>query len=882
MTGRRPPGGWPGPGIQRQAVDVATQRQPDPIVPLTPPADRVPPLPAGLGLSSAEAAARLEQFGRNVIAEKRRRPIVVQILLRFRNPLIILLLSASGIAGLTGDMRSFVVTLVMVALSVGLDFFQEHRAGRAAERLRQSAVTRTCALRDGELREIPAPEIVPGDVIALGAGDLVPADGTLLHARDLFVNQALLTGEPYPVEKRAAPAPIAVAVPAADQPDGVLMGSSVTSGEGRMLVAGTGPRTMLGQIGASLQRDPPPSAFEKGTRAFGFLIVRLALIMVLFVILVDAWRGRPWLESFLFAVALAVGLTPELLPMVVSVTLSRGAIRLGRKKVLVKRLAAIHDLGSMDVLCTDKTGTLTEARIRLQDHVDAFGRPSARVLAMAHLNSRFQSGLKSPLDEAVENASAAIDGGPLGATDWRKLDEVPFDFQRRRGATLVGSAAQPCLLIVKGAFENVLAVATQVDDGAGAPRPLDLALRAQILARCEALGDEGLRVLGIGWRTFDDGRHSVEKTDERELVLAGLLVFQDPPKQSARAALQGLRERGVAIKLLTGDDGRVARHVCRELNLNVEGALAGADLALLDDAALDAVVERTTLFCRVTPAQKDRIILSLKRRKHTVGFIGDGINDASALHSADVGISVDTAVDVAKEAADLILMEQDLGVLHQGVLEGRRTLGNIIKYILMGTSSNFGNMFSMAGASVFLPFLPMRPLQILVNNFLYDLSEIPIPTDRVEEEFVSRPRRWDMSFIRRFMLVIGPVSSAFDFLTFFVLRRVLHAPEALFQTGWFVESLATQALVIFVIRTRGNPLRNRPSPALALTSLAVVAAGVALPLSPLGPTLGFVSPPAIFYVALAAIVAVYLVAVQTVKSWFYRHHAGSRSSGGEA
>ena len=828
------------------------------------------------GLTSEQAAARLADVGRNVIAEKPRRALVLQLLLRFRNPLVLLLLGASGIAGLTGDVRSFVITLVIVVLSVGLDFVQEHRAGRAAERLRGSTVTRACVLRDGRLVDLPTPEIVPGDVVTLAAGDLVPADGRLLQSRDLFVNQALLTGEPYPIEKHAAVD--AAGGPAAERPEQVLMGSSVTSGEARMLVGLTGPRTMLGQIGASLQRDPPPSAFEKGTRAFGFLIVRLALIMVLFVILVDAWRGRPWLESFLFAVALAVGLTPELLPMVVSVTLSRGAIRLGRKKVLVKRLAAIHDLGSMDVLCTDKTGTLTEARIRLDGYTDAFGRPSASVLAMAHLNSRFQSGMKSALDDAIERACDALESERSACAGWQKLDEVPFDFERRRLATLVRRGPGPSLLIVKGAFESVLAVASHVqDEGDGgpadqrAPRPIDADLRARIRARCEALGNDGLRVLGVAWRSFDDGRTAVQKSDEQDLVLAGLLVFQDPPKRSARAALQALREGGVGIKLLTGDDGRVARHVCRELDLNVEGMATGADLALLDDAALDAIVERTTLFCRVTPAQKDRIILSLKRRKHTVGFIGDGINDASALHSADVGISVDTAVDVAKEAADLILMEQDLGVLHEGVLEGRRTLGNITKYILMGTSSNFGNMFSMAGASIFLPFLPMRPLQILVNNFLYDLSEIPIPTDRVEEEFVSRPRRWDMHFIRRFMLVIGPVSSAFDFLTFFVLRRLLHAPEALFQTGWFVESLATQALVIFVIRTRGNPLRNRPSLALALTSLAVVAVGVALPLSPLGPTLGFVRPPLGFYVALAGIVIVYLLAVQAVKTWFYRH-----------
>ncbi|HEY4183529.1 MAG TPA: magnesium-translocating P-type ATPase, partial [Polyangia bacterium] len=625
--------------------------------PATPPPVAPPPLCAE-GLTSEEAAARLAVVGHNLIAEKRSRPVAVQILLRFRNPLILLLLAASAVAGLTGDLRSFVVTFVMVLLSVGLDFTQEHRAGQAAERLRRSAVTRASVMRDGRLCEIGAPDIVPGDLVMLCAGDLVPADGLLIEARDLFANQALLTGEPYPVEKgplAAGEGPGGTQGPlSADRREVLLMGCSITSGQGHLMIVNTGARTVLGQIGASLQRDPSPSAFEQGTRAFGMLILRLALIMVLFVILVDAWRGRPWLESFLFSVALAVGLTPELLPMVVSVTLSRGAMRLSRKKVLVKRLAAIHDLGSMDVLCTDKTGTLTEARIRLQQHVDVGGLGSPRVLAMAHLNSRFQSGLKSPMDEAIEGAVAAEAPDPMLSGDWRKLDEVPFDFERRRVSTLVTRGTAAPLLIVKGAFESILAAVGRVEDGGPANiQPLDEARRAAVQARCEALGEDGLRVLGIAWKELASERTSAEKGDERDLILAGLLVFQDPPKQSARAALRALDERGVAIKVLTGDDTRVARHVCREIGLAVEGVTTGAELQLLDDAALDAVVERNTVYCRVTPAQKDRIILSLKRRKHTVGFMGDGINDASALHSADVGISVDTAVDVAKEAADL-------------------------------------------------------------------------------------------------------------------------------------------------------------------------------------------------------------------------------------
>jgi Mg2+-importing ATPase len=822
------------------------------------------------GLTTSEAAARLAEHGPNVVADGHRRSVIVELLLKFRNPLVLLLLGAATVAGLSGERRSFFVILVMVLLSVVLDFVQEHRAGRAAERLRQATLLRTTVLRDGRPRELPITEVVPGDVVLLAAGDLVPADCRLLEARDLFVNQALITGEPFPVEKHAAQATDAVRadeLALAEMPYAVLMGTSVVSGTGRAVVVKTGARTMLGQIGASLQRQPPPSAFEQGTRAFGLLILRLALFMVLFVLLVNAWRGRPWLDSFLFAVALAVGLAPELLPMVVSVTLSRGALRMSRRKVLVKRLAAIHDLGSMDILCTDKTGTLTEAHIRLERHLDAEGRDSARVLELAYLNSRFQTGLRSPLDDAI------LAHEELDVSGWTKLDEIPFDFERRRVSVLVRRGDGPPLLVVKGAFEDILRLSSLCAFDAGDVPAHREDVRKQLIARFEALSREGFRVLGIASKPLPPGCAGVGKDDEKQLTFAGYAAFQDPPKQSAREALRSLDELGVSVKVVTGDNELVAEHVCRELALPFGGVLTGAEVEAMDDHVLDARVEATTLFCRVTPAQKNRVILSLKRRKHVVGFLGDGINDAPALHAADVGISVDGAVDVAKEAADLILLERDLAVLRDGVREGRRTLGNIIKYILMGTSSNFGNMFSMAGAAVFLPFLPMLPIQILVNNFLYDLSEVPIPTDAVDDEFVRRPHRWDMSFIHRFMLTMGPVSSVFDFLTFFVLYKVLGAGEALFQTGWFMESLATQSLVIFVIRTRNSPLRSRPSVALGVTAAAVAVTGLLLPMTPLGATLGFVRPPPILFAVLAATVLVYLVAAEAVKRWFYRRVA---------
>jgi len=861
------------------------------------------------GLTSAQAGQRYATFGPNVVAAGRQRSVLVQLVLRFRDPLVLLLLFSAVVAGVTGDRRSSLVIVVVVLLSVALDFVQEHRAGRAAERLRRSAEVRTSVVRDGAVREIPAVEVVPDDVVVLSAGDLVPADGRLLEARDLFVNQALLTGEPYPIEKHAGAASAAApgagggtdaAAPRADDADAVLMGTSVVSGSGRALIVRTGARTALGEIGASLQREPPPSSFEQGARAFGILILKLALLLVLFVILVEAWRGRPWLQSFLFAVALAVGLTPELLPMVVSVTLSRGAIRMSRQKVLVKRLAAIHDLGSMDVLCTDKTGTLTEARIRLQQHLDPAGRDSQRVLELAFVNSHFGSGIKSPLDQAILRHEEEVDAGA-----WEKLDEIPFDFERRCVSVLLRPGRRPgpkvdggqaggepadasgTLLVVKGALEEILRLSSRYEGeaGQGDVRPLDDVARRTLVGRFEALGRQGFRVLGVATRALD--RETATKDDERDLCFAGFAAFEDPPKQSAAEALRSLYDLGIRIKVLTGDNELVAEHVCQQVGVklgnvgNVEtkggaksgarsGVLTGDDVHAMDDHALGRVVEQTTLFCRMTPSQKNRVILALKRRKHAVGFLGDGINDAPALHAADVGISVDSAVDVAKEAADLILMEQDLAVLRDGVVEGRRTLGNIIKYLLMGTSSNFGNMFSMAGAAVFLPFLPMLPIQILVNNFLYDLSDVPIPTDEVDEEFLRRPHRWDMHFIRRFMLAIGPVSSIFDFITFYLLYRVLNATEAVFQTGWFVESLSTQVLVIFVIRTRRSPLRSRPSAAMAITALAVVAAGVVLPLTPLGRTLGFVTPPGLFFPILGATVAAYLATAEMVKRWFYR------------
>ena len=784
------------------------------------------------GLSSAEAVLRLAKFGPNLIHEERKRALILQFLTKFRNPLVIILLTASALSAFTGDASSFFIIGTIVLMSVTLDFVQEYRAGQAAERLRHSVVVRGQVLRDGKLLEIPLAEMVPGDVALLAAGDLVPCDGRVLEAKDFFVNQALLTGEAFPVEKSPVELPAETEVLAAGNT--VLLGTSVISGTAKVLMCRTGQNTELGEIADTLLAKAPPTAFEQGTHQFGLLIMRVTVFLVLFVLLVNAFFHRPWLESFLFAVALAVGLTPELLPMVVSVTLSRGALRMAANKVIVKRLASIHNLGSMDVFCTDKTGTLTEARIHLERHLNPLGKESQRVLELAYYNSFFETGLKSTLDDAI------LEHTEIDASGWRKIDEVQFDFERRRISVLLDNGTSR-MLVVKGAPEDILrlSVSYEADEDAGL-HPLDDGARVNINAQFEALSNA---------------------------------AFLDPPKESAKAALVGLAADRVAVKIITGDNELVTQHIFSQLGLLVTGVLTGAEILQLDDLALAARVEQVNLFCRVAPAQKNRVILALKRRGHVVGYLGDGINDAPSLHSADVGISVDSAVDVAKAAADMILLEHDLGVLHAGVLEGRRTFGNIMKYIMMGTSSNFGNMFSMAGASLFLPFLPMLPVQILLNNLLYDVSELPIPLDRVDDDYLSHPRHWDMTFIRNFMLTIGSVSSVFDFLTFYVMLAVFHAGEALFHTGWFIESMATQVLVIFIIRTRKNPFKSRPNPWLIACSLTVVAVAVMLPFTPAGVHLGFVAPPAFLLLILIVMLLVYLLAVEAMKKWFFSRFA---------
>ncbi len=816
------------------------------------------------GLSATEARSRLRRYGPNRFRDEREGSLVSDFLRRFRNPLVVILIAASVVAALAGELASFVIITLMVLTSVILDFVQEYRAGRAAHRLGQSVQVRAAVLRDGTPHRVTLPHLVPGDVVLLEAGSLVPADGRLLEAQHLFANQAVLTGESFPVEKRAEDLqPHATELQLAT--NAVFMGTSIVSGTARLLVCRTGRSTAIGDIAALLSREPPATAFDVGLRRFGLLIMRLTVLMVLFVLLVNTATHKPVLESFLFAIALAVGLTPELLPMIVSVTLAHGALRMARKRVIVKRLAAIQNLGSMDVLCTDKTGTLTEARISLDRHIDLTGRDSDRVLTLAYLNSRFETGIRSPLDDAIL-AHEHVD-----VRRWTKIDEAPFDFERRRISVLIDDASTR-LLVVKGAPEDVLRLSTGCLTGNGAtPVPWTPALREQAEQTLAGLGDAGLRVLGIAYKEVGRDHLHADVGDEAALVFAGFAAFLDPPKASAAKALAALVGSGIAVKVVTGDNERTTEHVCRRLGVEIRGVLTGADIDHLSDAALQVRAAHVNLFCRVSPRQKNRIILALRAHGRVVGYLGDGVNDAPALHTADVGISVDTAVDVAKDAADLILLKHDLQVLHDGVLEGRRTFANIRKYIMMGTSSNFGNMLSMAGAALFLPFLPMLPGQVLLNNVLYDFSEIAIPLDRVDADEVRGPQHWDMRFIRNFMWVLGPVSTLFDLLTFYVLLTFLHAGAALFQTVWFIESLASQVLVIFIIRTRGNALTSRAHPALVASACAVLVIAVALVSTPVGGYMGFVAPTFRQLAIVAALVLAYLAIVEGAKRVFYAH-----------
>lgn len=825
--------------------------------------DLLPRLQTSLqGLSNEEASRRIEVFGTNEFAKKKKRAGVVEFLLHFRSPLVIILLFAGLISGFFGEYVNAAIIFVIVLLSVILDHYQESKAGHAAELLKEKVTTTATAIRDDVRNEIKLSQIVPGDIVYLSAGDIAPADSRLINAKDLFVNQSALTGESFPVEKTPAPLK-GTGTSITEWNNYLFMGTSIVSGTATAVVVKTGSSTEYGKIARRLIDRMPETEFERGIKNFGFLIMQVTFLLVIFVFFVNALFKRDVLESLLFSVALAVGLTPELLPLIITTNLSRGAIAMSKKGVIVKRLPSIENFGSMNVLCTDKTGTLTENRITLVLHVDPEGTTDSKVLVYSYLNSYYQTGLKSPLDDAI------LVHKEIDAKAYQKIDEVPFDFIRRRVSVVVETEKQR-YFIAKGAPEEILKVSAFYEV-AGHAADLTEEMRTRIGQKYYDLSSEGFRVLGVAYRKLKEDKAVYSVNDESDMTFIGFIAFLDPPKETAKESLKQLSSAGIELKILTGDNELVTRKTCEQLGFEVRGVVLGNEIAQMHDDALARAVEEANVFARVTPVQKDRIINLLKSNGHVVGFMGDGINDAPSLKTSDVGVSVDNAVDVAKESADIILLKNDLTVLAEGVLEGRKTFGNTMKYVMMGVSSNFGNMFSVAGASIFLTFLPMLPTQILLNNLLYDVSQSTITTDNVDAEYVEKPKRWDIAFIKRFMLALGPVSSVFDFLTFFIMLLIFNASPQLFQTAWFIESLATQTLVIFVIRTRRKPFwKSKPGKYLLASSIVVVVTALILPYTPIGELFQFVPPPPAFYLALALLVGTYLIFAEVVKNWFYR------------
>jgi Mg2+-importing ATPase len=810
------------------------------------------------GLRAAQARSRLRRHGPNALRPPSRLAGLRLLARQFESPLVAILVSAAVVAALVQDWTDAAIVLVILVASGLLGFVQEYRASSAVARLRARVRARATVVRDGQPLSIAAEEVVPGDIALLSAGGLIPGDGVVLEARDLFVGQAALTGEAFPVEKRPGTSPAEASV--AQRTHCVFMGTSVRSGTGRMVVVQTGAATVYGAIADRLRLRPPETEFERGIRQYGYLLMRIVAVLVLFVFAANVLLDRPRVESLLFALALAVGISPELLPAIIQVTLAQGARDMAAHGVIVRRLDAIENFGSMDVLCTDKTATLTEGVLGLEAACDPSGAPSQAVLRAAWLNASLETGLASPLDEAIRKAVRAQSPGFAALP---KLDEIPYDFVRRRLSVVVRSEAEEALLVTKGAFRDVLQVCDRVRDG-DRLAPLDPPGRSRLDERFAAWSSEGYRVLGVATRALPV-RDRYERGDESGMVFEGFLLFSDPAKAGIAETLAALRDLGVSIKVITGDNRLVTLHLARSIGIDAARVIGGAELSTLHDDALRRQVGSMDLFVEVDPSQKERILLALKQAGHVVGFLGDGINDASALHAADVGISVDGAVDVAKEAADFVLLEHDLDVLRRGIERGRASFANTLKYVAITTSANFGNMLSMAAASLFLPFLPLLAKQILLNNLLSDIPAMGIPGDRVDAERIARPRRWDVRSIRNFMVVFGLISSAFDLLAFGVLWVLSRGAPALFRTGWFLESLLTELVIVLVVRSRLPLHRSRPGRALWTTTLAVSTLALAIPYLPGRAWFDFVPLPAGVLAAVVAITLAYGAASELAK-----------------
>ena len=835
------------------------------------------------GLSFSDADKRLSEYGPNELSKLKTLSFGADMLERLKSPLVIQLLVIATVSAIIGEYRSSMIVAAMILLSVGLSYILDKRSDREVEALGKRVQSSIFVIREGKETELRMSEVVPGDIVLLHAGSIVPADLRIMTAKDFFVSESSLTGESMPVEKTAIDSKERGSAPQAlELANACFMGTSVTSGSARGLVITTGAHTLFGAVSVRLAEKREETSFDKGVKSFTWLMIRFMVVLVAAVFLIVGITKGNWLEALLFALSVAVGLTPEMLPMIVTVNLAKGALVMAKKKVIIKKLPSIQNLGAINILCTDKTGTLTQDRVVLEHHVDIIGNKSDEVLNYAYLNSNFQTGLRNLLDRAV------LEHVDLDVEECKLIDELPFDFQRRRMSVIVEYEGDN-VLICKGAVEEIYSCCTQyqIDEEI---YPLIDMIRADLFEEVEKLNREGFRVLGIAYREFPTDKSTFTVKDESQLILLGYIAFMDPPKESAMEAIQLLAKAGVRVKVLTGDNGLVTQKVCRDVGIDATEIVTGTELAQLQPEAFAKKTSECQVFVKLTPAQKEQIVKSLRAQGNVVGYMGDGINDTTALKAADVGISVDSAVDVAKESADIVLLEKSLLVLEEGIMEGRRIFANIIKYIRMGASSNFGNMFSVLGASFLLPFLPMKPLQILTNNLLYDFSQTGIPMDNVDPELITKPVKWDIRNIKRFMMVVGPISSIFDYATFALMWFFFGAShwldpgmgaiqkgafERLFQTGWFVESLLTQTLIVHIIRTRRIPfIQSRASAPMILMTLAVMAIGVWLPYSPFAAALGMEPLPAIYWVWITGFLLTYSLLTHKVKRWFLRRFEG--------
>ncbi len=810
------------------------------------------------GLTTEEADKRVLLYKDDLLKPPKRNSVLTLFIAQFTTPLTLMLLFAVGLSFYVHDSTNALIILTIVMFSGILGFLQEARAAGAVEKLLSIIKIKVQVLRDNKEADVFIEQVVPGDIVVLNAGDVIPADCRLLEARDLFVDEATFTGETYPADKSTAVLPAGTVL--SGRTNILWMGTHVVSGSGKAVAVAIGKKTKYGEISQHLKLRPPETEFEHGIRHFGYFLMEVTLVLVIIIFAINVYLARPMLEAFLFSLALAVGLTPQLLPAIISINLAHGAKRMAAQKVIIKRLASIENFGSMNVLCSDKTGTLTQGSVKLQSTLDISGNSNDKVLLYAYLNSYYETGFTNPIDEAICSYRQ------LDLAGYQKADEIPYDFARKKLSILV-SKGDAHLMTTKGAVANILEVCSAADAGDGKMTDMS-AVKEQILKRVEELSRGGLRVLGLAYKEMKTDK--ISRADEAGMTFLGLLVFADPLKTNIMETIESLRKLGVSLKIITGDNQAVAATIGRQIGLTNPIVLSGSDLRKISDAALIKQVTAVNIFAEVEPNQKERIIIALKKAGYVVGYMGDGINDASALHAADVGISVDSAVDVAKEAADIVLLEKDLGVLVQGVKEGRVTFTNTLKYVFMATSANFGNMFSMAGASLFLSFLPLLPKQVLMTNLLTDFPEMAIASDNVDEESVDKPRRWDIKFIRKFMIVFGLISSVFDFLTFGALMFILHATPDQFRTGWFLESVISASLIVFVIRTRRHFLKSRPGKYLLIATIGVVVVTLIMPFTPLAALLGFGSMPLEFFVILGAIVVMYMVTAEIAKRTFYR------------